>query len=128
MRVGRSGRAICFVRCVNSKTIKQAFIKICPCDGRLCIVSIVLRLLSFLVFRKHSLKYASYLGKVLSPAIIGIMMIYCLKDISLVASPFGIPELLACAFVAGIQAWRRDALLSILAGTVLYMLFVQVVF
>ena len=92
------------------------------------IVTILLRFLPFLVFRKHTPKYISYLGKVLPPAIIGMLVIYCLKDISLAVRPFGIPELAACAFVVGIQVWRRDALISILAGTALYMVLVQAVF
>lgn len=92
------------------------------------IVTILLRFLPFLVFRKHTPRYVSYLGKVLPPAIIGMLVIYCLKDVTLAVSPFGLPELTACAVVVGIQVWKRDALISILAGTVLYMVLVQVVF
>lgn len=92
------------------------------------IVTILLRFLPFLVFRKHTPRYVWYLGKVLPPAIIGMLVIYCLKDVTLAVSPFGLPELTSCAVVVGIQVWKRDALISILAGTVLYMVLVQVVF
>lgn len=90
--------------------------------------TVLLRFLPFLVFRKKTPKYVSYLGKVLPPAIIGMLVIYCLKDITPLAHPFGIPELIAVTWVAGVQAWKRNSLLSILSGTVIYMLLVQLVF
>ena len=52
-------------------------------------------------------------------------MIYCLKDISFSAFPFGIPELIAAGCVAGVQIWKRNSLISILAGTILYMILTQ---
>ena len=85
------------------------------------IMTILLRFLPFLVFRKNTPKYIAYLGKVLPPAIIGMLVIYCLKDVTPLAQPFGIPELLAVA----VQAWRRNSLISILTGTVFYMVLVQ---
>ena len=92
------------------------------------IVTALLRFLPLLGFRKHTSRYVSSQGKVVPPAIIGMLVIYCLKDVTLAVSPFGLPELTACAVVVGIQVWKRDALISILAGTVLYMVLVQVVF
>ena len=91
-------------------------------------VTILIRFLPFLVFRKQTPKYVSYLGRVLPPAIIGMLVIYCLKDITPSVQPFGIPELIATACVVGVQAWRRNSLISILAGTVIYMVLVQLVF
>ncbi len=92
------------------------------------LVTILLRSLPFLVFRKKTPKYISYLGRVLPPAIIGMLVIYCLKEITPSVHPFGIPELIAVACVAGVQAWKRNSLISILTGTVIYMVLVQTVF
>ena len=92
------------------------------------VVTILLRFLPFLVFRKETPPYIAYLGKVLPPAIIGMLVIYCLKDVSLFAAPFGIPELVGAVSVVGLQVWKRNSLLSILAGTVIYMVLVQAVF
>ena len=92
------------------------------------LVTILLRFLPFLVFRENTPPYISYLGKVLPPAIIGMLVIYCLKDISLSMHPYGLPELIASACVIGLQIWKRSALVSILTGTVVYMLLVQAVF
>jgi len=94
----------------------------------MAIVTILLRFLPFLVFRKQVPPYISYLGKVLPAAIIGMLVIYCFKDTTLTAHPFGIPELLAAACVVGLQVWKRNSLISILTGTVVYMLLVQLVF
>ena len=90
--------------------------------------TILTRFLPFLAFRKHTPQYVSYLGRVLPPAIIGMLVIYCLKDITPLARPFGLPELIATACVVGAQVWKRNSLLSILAGTALYMALIQLVF
>jgi branched-subunit amino acid transport protein AzlD len=92
------------------------------------VMTILTRFLPFIVFRKNTPRYITYLGKVLPPAIIGMLVIYCLKDVSLLAKPFGIPELIAAACVVGLQVWKRNSLISILTGTVLYMVLVQMVF
>ena len=91
----------------------------------MAIVTILIRFLPFLVFRRQTPKYISYLGRVLPPAIIGMLVIYCLKDITPSVHPFGIPELIAVACVAGMQVWKRNSLVSILAGTLIYMILVQ---
>lgn len=90
--------------------------------------TVLLRFLPFLVFQKETPPYIAYLGRVLPGAIIGMLVIYCLKDVSVLSAPHGLPELIAGACVAGLQAWKRNSLLSILAGTALYMLLVQLVF
>ena len=93
-------------------------------------VTILLRFLPFLIFRgdRGTPPYIAYLGRVLPQAIIGMLVIYCLKDMSLVSAPFGLPELLAGGTVVLLQILRRNSLVSILSGTVLYMLLVQLVF
>ena len=92
------------------------------------ITTILLRFLPFLVFKKETPPYISYLGKVLPPAIIGMLVIYCLKDVTPTVSPYGIPELIAAACVVILQVWKRNSLISILTGTVIYMILVQMVF
>lgn len=92
------------------------------------IMTMLTRFLPFLVFRQRTPKYISYLGRVLPSAIIGMLVIYCLKDVDPTAKPFGIPELISVACVAGVQVWKRNSLISILSGTVIYMLLVQLVF
>lgn len=92
------------------------------------ITTIMLRFLPFLVFKKETPPYISYLGKVLPPAIIGMLVIYCLKDVTPTVSPYGIPELIAAACVVILQVWKRNSLISILTGTVIYMILIQMVF
>lgn len=94
----------------------------------MAIVTAALRFLPFVIFRRHTPKYVSYLGRVLPPAIIGMLVIYCLKDAAISRSPFGIPELAASVSVVLIQIWKRNSIASILAGTAVYMLLVQIVF
>lgn len=91
-------------------------------------VTILLRFLPFLIFRERTPPYVTYLGRVLPPAIIGMLVVYCLRDVSFAAAPFGAPELIAAACVVGLQVWKRNSLISILAGTVVYMLLIQLVF
>ena len=57
-----------------------------------------------------------------------LIYVYCLKDVSLFEAPFGLPELIAGAGTACLQIWRRNSLVSILGGTVIYMILIQVVF
>ena len=94
----------------------------------MALVTILLRFLPFLIFRKQTPAYITYLGRVLPLAIIGMLVVYCLKDITLTAHPHGLPELIAAVCVVGLQVWRRNALISILSGTVVYMLLIQTVF
>ncbi len=69
-----------------------------------------------------------YLGKVLTPAVIGMLVVYCLKGTKVLAAPYGIPELIAVVTVAVLHIWKRNNLLSIGVGTVIYMILIQVVF
>ena len=94
----------------------------------MAMVTMLLRFLPFIIFTKNTPKYISYLGKVLPAALIGMLVIYCLKDVSVVDAPHGLPELIAALAVVGLQVWKRNSLLIILAGTVVYMLLVQLVF
>ena len=91
-------------------------------------VTILLRFLPFLVFKGKTPKYISYLGEVLPSAIIGMLVIYCLRNTDIISAPHGLPELIAAAIVVGLQIWKRNSLVSILSGTIAYMLMVQFVF
>lgn len=94
------------------------------------LVTAMLRFLPFAVFGKNrkTPELISYLGQVLPYAIMGMLVVYCLKDVSLAAAPFGIPELIGCGVVTLLHIWKRSTLLSIGAGTVCYMLLVQFIF
>jgi branched-subunit amino acid transport protein AzlD len=88
------------------------------------------RFLPFLLFPagKKTPKYITYLGTSLPYATIGLLVVYCLKSVNLFASPFGLPEIAAIAVIVILHLWRGNSLISIGAGTVVYMLMVQVVF
>ena len=92
--------------------------------------TIITRFLPFLLFPagRRTPAYVRYLGKVLPAAALGVLVIYCLKDTVITRAPFGASELIAGLSVVGLQVWKRNSLLSILGGTVIYMVLVQAVF
>ena len=94
------------------------------------LVTMGLRFLPFLIFGENRKTPAvvAYLGKVLPYAIMGMLVVYCLKDIKVTAAPFGIPEAIGCAVVVLLHVWKRNTLLSIGTGTICYMLLVQLIF
>lgn len=94
------------------------------------LVTMATRFLPFLIFGKgrETPELITYLGKVLPFSIMGMLVIYCLKDVAFLSFPYGIPELLGCAVVAALHLWKRNSLLSIGVGTVFYMILVQVIF
>ncbi len=96
----------------------------------MAVVTAFLRFSPFILFpegRKRP-KVVTYLGTVLPYALIGMLVVYCFKGVNVFAAPYGIPELIAAAFSAGIHVWRRNTLLSVFGGVILYMLLVQFVF
>ena len=94
----------------------------------MAVVTMLLRFLPFMVFRRSTPPWVAYLGRVLPPAIIGMLVIYCLKDVSPAEAPHGLPELIAAACVVVLQVWRRNSLVSILAGTAIYMALIRLAF
>ena len=96
----------------------------------IALVTATLRFLPFLVFSDagKTPKLIEKLGRLLPYAIMGMLVVYCLKDISFRSAPFGIPEFLGCLLVALLHIWKRNTLLSIVCGTVCHMLLVQMVF
>ena len=94
------------------------------------LVTMATRFLPFLIFgeKRKTPAIIEHLGEVLPCAIMGMLVVYCLKSVSLTAAPFGIPEFIGCGVVALLHVWKRNTLLSIGAGTLCYMLLVQFVF
>ena len=88
------------------------------------------RYLPFLLFpgNKPTPKYIRYQGNVLPAAVFGLLVVYCLKNVSLLTGSHGIPELVSIAVVIALHLWKRQMLLSIAGGTVCYMLLVQFLF
>lgn len=93
----------------------------------MAVTTMALRFLPFLIFGKKTPAYISYLGKVLPQAIIALLVVYCLKDVSIMTTPHGIPELIAGVSVVLMQVWKRNAVLSILLGTVIYMMLIRMI-
>jgi len=91
-------------------------------------VTAIFRFAPFLIFAKKTPRAILYLGRVLPHAVMGMLIVYCLKDISFIAFPFGAPELLAILLVVIVHKWRHNTLLSVAGGTLVYMLMVQVMF
>ena len=98
--------------------------------GMVILGTVLTRFIPFLVFRadRPTPKYIRYLGDVLPGAVFGMLVIYCLKNVSLLTGSHGIPEFIAIAVVVILHLWKRQMLLSIAGGTVCYMLLVQLAF
>lgn len=92
--------------------------------------TVITRFLPFILFtdKKGNRPYITYLGSVLPYSAIGLLVVYCLKSVSLMNSPFGLPEAIAISFIALLHCWKSNALLSIGGGTIVYMFLLQVVF
>ncbi|HJA49569.1 MAG TPA: branched-chain amino acid transporter permease [Candidatus Agathobaculum intestinipullorum] len=88
------------------------------------------RVAPFLLFngKKPIPPIVRYLGEALPPAVIALLVVYCVKNVNWLAAPHGAPELLCIAVTAVLHIWKRNNLLSIGAGTVLYMYLVQNIF
>lgn len=94
------------------------------------VITAALRFIPFLIFsgKRKTPEFISYLGNVLPFAIMGMLVVFCLKNVSITSSPYGIPELISVLTVAVLHIWRRNTLLSIICGTVLYIILVNFVF
>ena len=90
----------------------------------------ITRWLPFWLFpeKKEPPAIVTYLGRVLPAAMMGLLVVYCLKGVHWTAVPHGAPELLAIAAVVALHRWKDNVLLSIAGGTILYMILVQGVF
>lgn len=92
--------------------------------------TMITRFSPFLLFpdSKEPPKTITYLGKVLPPAMMGLLVVYCLRNMSLLEGSHGIPEILAVGVIVLLHKWKSNTLLSIGAGTAVYMFLVQVIF
>lgn len=107
-------------------TLSQQVITIALCAAG----TMLTRFLPFLIFssKKPTPKYIQYLGKALPAAIFGMLVVYCLKNVNVLAGSHGLPELISIAVVVALHLWKRQMLISVAGGTVCYMLLVQFVF
>ena len=92
------------------------------------LVTAGIRFLPFLLFRKKTPDAVLYLGQVLPYSIMAMLIVYCLKGVDFLSGTHGIPEAVSVAAVVLLHKWKHSTLLSILGGTVLYMVLVQIVF
>ena len=88
------------------------------------------RFLPFILFPagKPTPKFISFLGNFLPGAVFGMLVIYCLKNVSIFSGSYGLPELIAIITIVLLHLWKRQMLLSISAGTIVYMVLVQTIF
>lgn len=98
--------------------------------GIVTLGTVLTRALPFLLFpeKKVTPQYIKYLADILPYTIIGMLVIYCLKDISVIHAPHALPEILSIIIVTGLHIWKKNTLLSISGGALCYMLLVQYVF
>jgi len=98
--------------------------------GVAAIMTMLTRGLPYILFgsKKEPPKIVSYLGSVLSPAIMIILVVYCLRDIKPTVFPYGLAELISVSLVVIMQLWKKNILISILLGTACYMLLIRTIF
>jgi branched-subunit amino acid transport protein AzlD len=107
-------------------TLIQSVIMICM----VILGTVITRFLPFVIFTsdRPTPKYIQYLGKMLPSAALGMLVVYCLKDVSLFKGNHAIPELISIMVVVLLHFWKRQMLLSIAGGTIFYMILVQLIF
>lgn len=98
--------------------------------GVVALVTILLRFLPFLIFngKRKTPAFITYLGKVLPYSIMGMLVVYCLRNVSFFSGSHGLPELISCALIVVLHVWKRNTLFSIVGGTACYMILIQFVF
>ncbi len=96
----------------------------------LVIGTAITRVLPFLLFPPHKKtpSFVLYLGQMLPYAVMGLLVVFCLKGVAVTVAPYGLPEILAILCILALHLWKCNTLLSIGGGTVIYMLLVQQVF
>lgn len=95
----------------------------------MAVAVMITRFLPFALFQgRKTPRYVQYLGTVLPAAVFGLLVVYCLKNVDVAASPHGLPELIAIAVTIALHVWKRQMLISIAGGTAAYMILVQTLF
>ena len=94
------------------------------------IVNAALRFLPNMIFggNRKTPRYLLMLAKVLPHAVMGMLIVYCLRNVQVLSYPYGLPELIACVLTAAVHFWKHNSLLSIGSGVVCYMVLLQLVF
>lgn len=94
----------------------------------IAVTTFLTRIIPFILFpdNKETPKFIIYLGSVLPYSAIGMLVIYCLKDVPLKDTPFGLAELISILVIILLHKWKKSTLISIGGGTILYMTIVQV--
>jgi len=107
-------------------TTAQAMITIALC----ALATMLTRFLPFILFPagKSTPRFIRFLGHALPAAVFSMLVVYCLKGVDVTSGSHGLPELIAIGVVAILHLWKKQTLLSIAAGTIVYMLLVQKVF
>lgn len=107
-------------------TLTQQIITI----GLCALATMLTRFLPFLIFsdKRPIPPLVQYLGRALPPAIFGMLVVYCLRNVDFLSGSHGLPELISIAVVVALHLWRRQMLISVAGGTICYMLLVQLVF
>lgn len=107
-------------------TTSQLLITILAC----ALATLLTRVLPFLLFPpgKPTPRYIQYLGRVLPYSVMGLLIVYCLKAVDIVKAPYGLPELISILLIFVLHVWKRNTLLSIMSGTAVYMMLIQLVF
>ena len=88
------------------------------------------RFLPFILFPagRPTPRFIQFLGHALPAAVFSMLVVYCLKGVNIASGSHGLPEVIAIAAVAALHLWKKQTLLSIAGGTIIYMLLVQNVF
>ncbi len=106
-------------------TDKQAFLMILV----VAVCTLITRLIPFVLFggKRELPKAVSYLGAILPPAIMAVLVVYCLRGVDFFSPGHGIPEIAAAILTGVLHAWKRNVLVSIAAGTICYMLLIRLI-
>lgn len=100
--------------------MKMTLVQQCITIGIVVLGTLMTRFLPFVAFPsgKPTPRYIQYLGKVLPAAVFGLLVVYCLKDVNVLAGSHGLPEFIAILVVIGLHRWQKQMLLSIASGTI----------
>ncbi len=92
------------------------------------LVTYLIRLAPFILFRKGKTtpRWVAYIGSVLPPAVMGMLIIYSLKSVDIDALNQVLPVVVAITVTAVLHLWKRNNLISILSGTIVYMILIQI--
>ena len=93
-------------------------------------VTFLTRALPFLLFGRGEAppRVVLYLGRYLPPAVIAMLIVYCYRNVSFASASGWAPAFIAGAAVVALHIWKKNDMLSIVGGTILYMVLVQAVF